>query len=421
MLRQPTVSSKIGATGADNSLRRGSWSRSLLPFALSLALSFLTPLRSAASDEVDPWAYAYAGQDHFYNLEYREALADFDRALAIEPRNPVFHNYVANTLLFQEMYRLGLLDGNLYDASNSFLEVKKLEPDPEQIAKLKATLARVRALCEARLKENSRDTEALYALGISYAIEGSYKFTIEKSWLDALRTGSRANEFHEKLLRLDPTYHDAKLVPGVYQYVMGSIPGGVKWLAFLFGYRGSRTRGLQLMQEAMTHGKHATSAAAFLLAVAYTRERYHQYSRQILSSLADYYPRNPLIRLEIARTYSREGNQEKALEAYVQVARDMERGRPGYNKLPRERLWYQIGVLYQKQNQWNEALDAYARVTEKPTADGLLKAYTGLRRGEIFLAQNHPDRARAEFERVAAMPYEEARRQAEERLRTLGR
>ncbi len=408
-------------TGENNSLHRGSWPKRVLRLGIFPALLCLTPLFSAAADQVDAWAYAYAGQNHFYNLEYQEALADFDRALAIEPGNPVFHNYVANTLLFQEMLRLGLLDGNLFDASNSFLEGKKPQPDPEQIAKLKATLARVRTLCEIRLQENSRDTEALYALGVSYAIEGSYKFTIEKSWIEALRTGSRANELHEQILRLDPNYHDAKLVPGVYQFVMGSIPGGVKWLAFLFGYRGSKRRGLQLIQDAMTHGKHATSAAAFLLSVAYTRERYHQYSRQVLTSLAGYYPRNPLIRLEIARTYSREGLHEKALAAYVEVARDMERGRPGYEKLTRERLWYQIGVLYQRQNQWNEALDAFGRVTEKTTADGLLKAYTGLRRGEIFMAQNHPDRARAEFERVAAMPYEEARRQAQDRLRALGR
>lgn len=393
----------------------------LSPLFPALLLLALPPVPAVAADDVDPWVYAFAGQEHFYNAEYEEAIADLEKAVAAEPDNPFFHNYLTEAYLFQEMYRLGLLDGNLYDASNSFLEAKNLEPSPAQMAKIKNSLARVRALCQARLKTNPRDTDALYALGVTYGLEGTYKFTIEKSWMDALRAGSRANELHEKVLAIDPAYHDAKLMTGVYQFVVGSIPRGVKWLAFLFGYRGSRARGIELLQDAMLHGRHTTSAAAFLLEVCYNRERQFEYARQLLRPLAKYYPRNPLIPLEIARTYGRQGNDKRALELYVEVARDMEAGRPGYHKLPRERLWYQIGVLYQRQGQLAEALDAFARVTDASGGDGLLKAYSTLRRGEIFLAQNRPERARAEYQRVAAMPYEEARRQAQERLRALDR
>jgi predicted negative regulator of RcsB-dependent stress response len=67
------------------------------------------------------------------------------------------------------------------------------------------------------------------------------------------------------------------------------------------------------------------------------------------------------------------------------------------------------------------ALEAFAKVTENDGGDGLLKAHSGLRRGEIYLAQNRPEQARAEYERVAALPYEETRLQAQQRLRTLGR
>jgi tetratricopeptide (TPR) repeat protein len=386
--------------------------------ALSLlAIPFLFPVNSFAAD-VDPWVFARAGNEHFYNVEYDEAIADFEKALAGDPENALFYNYLANAYLFREMYRLGLLDGNLYDASNSFLESKKPEPNSTEIARINGLLKRVRGICEDRLKKNPRDVDALYALGVTYAIEGSMKFTLDKSWTEALRAGSRANSYHERVLALDPSYHDAKLVTGMYQYIVGSIPRSVKWLAFLLGYRGSRTRGVELMQEAMVKGKNTTSAAAFLLSVVYAREKMHEYSRRLLRPLSEFYPRNPLVPLEIGRSYIREGNLKKALEIYVQVARDMEAGKPGYHRLPRERLWYQIGFLYQRQGQFAEALEAYERVAEQGS-DGLLKAYTGLRRGEIYIAQNRLDNARAEYRRVAAMPYEEARRQAELRLRSL--
>lgn len=369
------------------------------------------------AEVVDPWAFYYASQNHFYNGEYQQALQDAEEAIKLDPDNPFFYNSLANTYLFQELQQLGQLEGNLYDASNSFLKDKAPKPDLERVAKFKEALEKARQICEERLAKNPRDVDALYSLGVAYATEGTYKFTIEKSWFDALRAGSKANELHEKVLSIDPHYYDATLVPGVYQYVVGSIPGSVKWFVFLIGYRGSRIKGIRLMQEAMTKGKVVTSSAAFLLTVVYTREKRHDYARQLLRSLEQYYPRNPLIPLEIGRSYMREGNQKKALEQYVKVAQDMEAGRPGYDKLPRERVWYQVGVLYQKQGQWANALAAFAKITDRSDSDALLKAHSGLRRGEIFLAQNRPELARAEFEQVAQLPYEDARREAQEHLR----
>ncbi len=392
------------------------------PLALFLTILLASPALPppAGAKAVDSWTFYYAAQEHFYNVEYDEAIRDLEQALGREPNNPFFLNALANDHLFQELRRLGQLEGNLYDASNSFLKQKKPEPDPKLMARVKELLQRTREACEARLKANPRDVDALYNLGVTYATEGNYKFTVEKSWYDALRAGSKANDLHRKVLEIDPNYHDAKLVLGAYQYVVDSIPRSVKWLAFLLGYSGSKQRGVQLMHEAMTKGKLVTSAAAFLLAVIYTREKQHGYSRQLLASLQGYYPRNPLIPLEIGRSFAREGKTREALQQYVTVARDMEAGKPGYHKLPRERLWYQIGDLYYKQGQFEEALQAFAKVTDHNEGDGLLKAYSGLRRGEIFQSQNRMELARAEYRRVARLPYEETRLQAEQRLRQLG-
>lgn len=387
---------------------------------LLVAILFLMTPASSANDVTDPWVYYHAGQEHFFNLEYEQALEDYQAGLGLDPNNAFFHNAIANVYLFQELYRLGQLEGNLYDASNSFLKEEKRKPSVDQIARMNAALSKVRGICEARLRENPHDTDALYNLGISYSTEGNYKFTIEKSWFDALGAGSKANDLHEKLLKIDPDYHDAKLVPGVYQYVVGSIPRSVKWFAFLIGYRGSKVKGIRLIQEAMTKGQRVGSGAAFLLAVVYSREKKHDYARQLLRSLEEFYPRNPLIPLEIARSYAREQKQKEALEQYVRVANDMEAGRAGYEKLPRERIWYQVGVLYQRQGELEPALQAFARITNHKDSDGLIKAHSGLRRGEIFLAQNRPEQARAEFERVAGLPYDEPRRLAREHLRGLG-
>lgn len=393
----------------------------VLALVLALVCS-LGPVAAHAKDDVAPWTYAYAGLDHFYNLEYQEAISDFQQAIKGDPDNPYFYNFLANTYLFQELRRVGALEGNLYDASNSFLQKKKPEPDPAVIQKMKENLAKAREICQARLEKNPNDVEALYVLGATYGVEGNYDFTILKSWYEALGAGNKANDLHEKVLKLDPNYQDAKLIPGVYQYIVGSIPGGVKWLAFLFGYHGSKQKGVRLLQAAMTKGKLTTSDAAFLLAIIYTREKHYDYTRKLLHSLSQFYPRNPLLPLEISRSYVREGKPKEALKHYAAVAKDMEDGKPGYDKLPRERVWYQVGVLAQQQGDYKQALDAFAKVMNGNSDEDdavVLKAQSGLRRGEIYMAQNHPQLARAEYEKVAAMPDDQARHDAEERLRVL--
>lgn len=368
---------------------------------------------------VDPWVYAHAGLNHFYNADYEPALANFRQALTLEPEHPIFLNYLANTYLFRELYRTGQLDTQLYSESNSFLRAEKPKSDQETMDMVKELIERSQAISTRRLGKNPNDTTALYALGISYGIEANYEFTLYKHWYSALGAGSKAKQFHERLKRLDPNYHDADLVLGLYEYTVGSIPATVKWLALLVGYRGSKERGIELLHSAMTQGRLATTDAAVLLAVIYNREKKYAYTRALLHKLAEYYPRNHLAAMEVARTYMREGNDQAALAEYLRVAQKVESRAAGFERASRERLYYQIGSLHQRLHNYEEALAAFEKITSAPEAEGLIKAHAGVRRGEIFLAQNRPELARRECERVLTMPYPEPRAEAERLLQSL--
>ena len=71
------------------------------------------------------------GFDHFYNLEYDQALAEFQKAAQQEPNAMDPHNYIAQTLLYREMYRNGALETQLVSGNNPFLRQKKLNPSPQ--------------------------------------------------------------------------------------------------------------------------------------------------------------------------------------------------------------------------------------------------------------------------------------------------
>ena len=387
--------------------------------ALVLVLLMAVPA-PARADDINPWEFAYAGMEHLYNLEYDQAIADYEQAVARDPENVRFLNLLANAYLFRELYRLGLLDGNLYSSSNPFLKSKKPKKDAEQIKLARTTLSQVRKLCEARLKDNPEDTEALYALGVVHSMEATIAFTLDKKYMSALRSGTKANRLHEKVLRIDPEFHDAKLITGVYQYVVGSLPWGVKLLAFFIGHRGDKARGTQLVKEAMLKGPLVGTDATVLLVLGYDREKQYPYARQLLEKLLEFYPRNYLYQLEIGRSFQREGNREEALNVYLEVARKNATGAPGYNKVPAGRLYFEIGTMQRAMGKLDQALQSFTRAGNAENTDGLVQAFARLRRGNILLQLKQTEAARVAFERVAKMSYDKPKQQALAELKKLG-
>src|SRR5262245_60556465 len=66
-----------------------------------------------------------SGFDHFYNLEYDEALSDFTAEAAKNPGDARAWNHLAQTILFRAMFRAGSLESDLIRA-DSFLRRPKL-------------------------------------------------------------------------------------------------------------------------------------------------------------------------------------------------------------------------------------------------------------------------------------------------------
>jgi len=107
-------------------MRAGGWSnydRSVR--FLMLALIALAPGLWAQE------SLAAEGFDHFYNLEFDEAIALYQRDIALHPDSAELHNHLAQSIVFREMLRDGALESELVSGNNSFLRRPKLNPTPE--------------------------------------------------------------------------------------------------------------------------------------------------------------------------------------------------------------------------------------------------------------------------------------------------
>jgi hypothetical protein len=89
------------------------------------------------------------GFDHFYNVEYEEALAVFRKAGAADTNDPQRHNHIAQAILYSAMLKAGALESELISGTNPFLRREKMNPTAAEQAAfddaMKAAFAKAEA------------------------------------------------------------------------------------------------------------------------------------------------------------------------------------------------------------------------------------------------------------------------------------
>ena len=294
------------------------------------------------------------GFDHFYNLEYSEAKAEFEKALEAAPGNPEQYNHLAQAILYNEMFHAGALESELVTGNNPFLHLPKIKPSAKDLARFDECIAKAIALAQAELDKNGSDTKAMYTLGIAFGLRSNINFLVRKAWIDSLRDASTARKLHNRVTELDPSNMDARLVQGLYDYVVGSLPFHYKLLGFLAGYRGDRDRGIRTVQLVAEKGNLNKLDAQVLLAALYRRERRAQEAVPLLEDLVQRMPRNFLLRLEQVQMFADLGRKDDALHVLAQLEELKRAGK--LKSMPVEKIYYSRGSLLFWYREYEEAL-----------------------------------------------------------------
>jgi tetratricopeptide (TPR) repeat protein len=356
--------------------------------------------------------------DHFYNLEFPEAMADFEKTIAADPNDPALHNHLAQALVFQEMYRNGALESELVSGTNSFLRRPKMNPDPETERRFLAEVGRAMALAQARLKANPIDTSALYALGISYGLRSNYYWVVKKAWRDSLRDATEARKLHNRVTELDPHDVDARLVEGLHDYIIGSLPWTWRMLGFLVGIKGDKQQGIRIVEDVAQHGRDNRIDAEIFMGALYRRENQTRRAVPIVQDLIRLFPRNYLLRLELSQMYSMAGDEGHALEAVAEVERLKNQHAPGYDRVPWEKIYFQEGTVEFWYRDLDHALDHLQRVVAKANEIDLnTGVYAYLRIGQIYDLTHHRQQALEAYKKaITYAPEADAAQEAKKYL-----
>lgn len=330
------------------------------------------------------------GWDHFYNLEYDQTISDFERAIAQDPAAPDLHNHLAQTIVFKEMYRNGALESEMVSGNNSLLRRARLNPSADTRARFMAEIDKALSLCDTRLKKNPNDTVALYAEGIAYGLRSDYHWVVEKSWYDSLRDATAARKAHNRVAELEPDNVDARLVQGLHDYIVGSLPWTYRMLGFLAGFHGDREKGIRTVEDVARNGKLDKVDAEIFLCALYRRENHPNLAVPLVQDLIRRFPRNYLLRLELSVMYSMAGDKRHGLDAVAEAARLKREHAPGFDQMPWEKIYYQEGSIqfwYRDEDQALENLKKVAAGIEN--VDLNTGAYTFLRIGQIYDMTHH--------------------------------
>ena len=356
-------------------------------WSLSLCLMpFLWAIPGAAAPAVhtnplnrDP--LVREASDHFYNLDFPGAVERLERFHAEHPGDPQATALLLNAVIFEELYRLDLLDTTFY-ANDGFLTGRHAtQEDPKARDRIFALADEAVHEADWRISKNPNDVDALFARGWVRSLRCAYVAMVERGFSSGFRLATKAKDDEEKVLQLDPDYVDAKLVVGVYEYVVGALPWPFKLLIGFAGVTGSKSRGLQMLYDDGNRGVITTVEARTVIALFLRRESRYKEAIQVVHTLEAQYPHNYLFRLEEANLRKDDGEGMVAVEAYRQILADD--ARPGYFAQARlELTYFGLGDALRGQRHYGEAAAAYEKAAMTQNVGSELKIRSLLAAGE---------------------------------------
>lgn len=302
------------------------------------------------------------------------------------------------------MYHTGALESELVAGTNPFQHREKIPIGAADERSFHNALDRSMQLAGARLRENPRDADALYGLGVAYGLRANYSFLVKKAWIDSLRDATEARKLHNRVTAIDPSRIDARLIQGLHDYVIGSLPWHYRVLGFIAGFHGDKETGIRTLQEVAARGEINCVDAKVLLAGMYRREHRPGDAVPLLQELLRDYPRNHLFRFELVQMYSDMGDKQRALAELATIRRLKGEGAAGYADVPPAKIDYSEGNLRFWYGDLEQARSDFRRVTAAADALDLNTALLAwMRLGQADDLLGDRDQARSAYPNAIAL------------------
>ncbi len=364
---------------------------------MSAPAILLVGLGAAAASELEE-----TGRSHLYNMEIAEARAVFSELDRSAPLSPAGPYYEATALWMEEFSRRGGMAGATF-RTGQYWSWKKIPPPVELDREFKRLIEEATSRADAILEREPLDLDGLFFRGSADGLLSAYLASIEHSYYGAYQAGKRAREYHERLLRLDPGYADACLLPGIFEYTLATLPRSLRILGFVVGIKGSKEKGLSLVERAVAEGERTRWVARLSLAVMQQREKRYLSSLAALRELEKAFPRNPFLPMERGSVHLLRKDWTAARRAFEEVlAKQTERGKL-FDLLEPGLVFLRLGESRLFAKDHTGAARDLERALETPGAPDWVRSQVFLRRGMASDARGLRPAAESDYRRVVRL------------------
>jgi Tfp pilus assembly protein PilF len=363
-----------------------------------ILIGFLSTSSAFASTALLPpelETFRNQGIDALFNMDYEGARTTFQKMIDLDPQHPAGHIYMANTIWLGHLAQLRRLQTNIYNRGNSFFSKTEDAVDPKIDKAFRQEIDKGSSLCEKQLKMRKNDIPSLYYLGVAKNIVAGYEATVKRSFLPALRNGSKGVGLHREIMAKDPNCIDAQLSVGMYNYVVGSLPLAVKMLVFLGGVRGSKKDGIAMLERVAREGNYAKDEGKVLLVMLYNREKRIADALKTLDQLVERYSKNSLFRLERATTL---GQLRKFTESSTEFELLLQDAQAS-SYIP-DLIHYQYGTMLSDADRWQDSYQQFVAAYNSKKAPPALATLAHLNAGKSLDKLGKRDQAVLEYQTV---------------------
>lgn len=272
-----------------------------MKMALFILLLF-TPFHSDASElfgkENNPYEEKLeAGIEAFYQTDWDRANQIFADLKQEKPEDPTPY-------FFQSM--MPFLEYFFVDQSqqlaNEFLEKSELAVE----------------LSQEKLEDSASDTTMVLMLSGLYGYRGLVAAGQGEHRV-ALQSGLRGFNYTRKLLSIDSNRPDARIGKGMFYYMVGSVPSGMKWATNIFGFNADIEDGFHELKIAAQSDSYISNDANMMLMYLYQKEGRFEEALQYANTLTEALPNNVIFLYKKADILENLDNREAALRVYRSI------------------------------------------------------------------------------------------------------
>jgi len=387
----------------------------------SLAVLLSTTLEAAPEATLrDPeyQAAADAGFRQIFDLDYDAASTTFSSLETRYPEHPGPPLGAAAVLWLQELFERQDFDLNRFIAPGYFNKDSEREMPISARRLFFQKVERGRGLSEEILARDPNHRDARFFLGSAEGLLAAFSYTVDGKTLEAFGHAKKAYQYHRELVDFNPTYSDAYVSLGVYEYIVDNLRWYLKWPAKMIGYRGSEERGIEYLETARRGESSVSNEASAMLMVIYFREKKYQHSLAIVRGLRQHFPKNFLFHVNHAQILERMGSKTLAIENYLGIVATAEQNRPNYQKLPLDSFRYALGRRLQGLGRKDFALQMFNDCLASSAVADSEKALCHVEAGLIEDEGGRRQRALDHYQAALALPrVEDSHRIARRHLR----